>query len=400
MNKKRMFIGGGILGAVVLIAVLVISSGNAVASAQSVSTGTPLPPVNSGSQVIVDGKLIPLQGRQLAFPAGGRVAEVLVTEGDAVENGQLIASLDGKRQAEADLAAANLDLLSARKAQADLDRDAAVVTAQAALDEATARKAAEEARARVWDPSSTAEHGRMVDAQAWLDAIYSRYAYLQSTSDGGATSAQLTAQAYGEYIRAVQQFQAAEKDYEDSRTSGGSSASTAAADISRAQYALAKAKWESAVAELNRLNATGPSVEKAMADARVQSAEKRLAAAQSALDAHELRAPFAGVVVDLNARAGDDVAPGAEVAAVADLSAWEVETKDLGETDVTRIAVGDPATLTFDAVPGLEIPAKVTQISRLGREYQGEMTYRVTLQAASSDDRLFWNMTVMVKIHK
>jgi multidrug efflux pump subunit AcrA (membrane-fusion protein) len=400
MNKKRMFIGGGILGAVVLIAVLVISSGSAVASAQSVSTGTPLPPVTAGSQVIVDGRLIPQQGVELSAPAGGRVEDVLVAEGDTVAEGQVLVALSGRHQAEADAAAAGLELLSARKAQAELRRDKGILIAQAALDEAVTRKAAEEARVRVWDSTSTAEHERMTDAQQWLEAAYGRYATLQSADDGSAGSGMRIEHAYREYIRAAQDYQAAESDYENALVDGGSSTSTAAADISRAEYELARAKWESALAELNRLSGKGPETELAMADARVLSAEKRAAAAQSALEALELCAPFAGVVVDLSVKAGDYAAPGAEVVAVADLNAWDVETTDLSETDVTRIAVGDKAVLTFDAVPGLELPAEVVRISRLGKERQGEMTYRVTLALDGNDDRLLWNMTVMVKIQQ
>jgi multidrug resistance efflux pump len=393
-----MLIGGGLLGVAVLVVALVVSGNGGTASAQSVSTDTALPPVTSGSQVIVDGILLPCHGAQISSPAGGMVEEVLVAEGDTVETGQVLVALSGRHQAEAEVAAADLELLSAQKAQEDLRRDKGILLAQAALDEAVARKAAEEARARVWDSTSTAEKEKMQDAREWLEAMYGRYQYLQSVDDGSTSSLGKTEKAYRDYIQAAQAYQAAESDYNNSLVSGGSDTSTAAADVSRAEYELARARWESALAELNRLNTDGPATELAMADARVLSAEKRAAAAQAALEALELRAPFAGVVADLNVKIGEYAAPGMEVAAVADLSTWEVETTDLGETDVTRIALGDKAVLTFDAVPGLELPAEVVRISQLGKEYQGETTYRVTLKVEGNDGRLLWNMTVMVKI--
>jgi HlyD family secretion protein len=399
MKKKTILIGGGVVGVLTLVILLVATSGGGKAAAQSAPTSTLLPAVNSGAEVIVDGKLVPNPSAELAFPSGGLVEQVAVAEGGAVAKDQLLVSLRGREQAEAEVAAAQMELLSDQQALNDLRRNATVLAAQAALGEAGARKDVEETRAMVWDPSSTREHQRMEDARDWLEAVYSRYAYLQSQDDGSATSRNLNASAYREYTKALQEYQAAEGEYDAAVQSGGSGGATTDADIARARYALAKAKWEAALVELNRLNTGGPDEELALAEARVTNAEKRLAAAESALRTTELRAPFVGTVVYLDVKPGDFIAPGELAAAVADLGAWEVETTDLSEMDVNRIQSGDDAILTFDAIPGLQLPAKVIRVGQLGREYQGETTYGVTLRLSETDVRLRWNMTVMVKIH-
>jgi multidrug resistance efflux pump len=112
----------------------------------------------------------------------------------------------------------------------------------------------------------------------------------------------------------------------------------------------------------------------------------------------ELRSPVAGTVVFLDLKPGQVVSPGVVVAAVADLSVWQVKTVDLNETDVTKVAVGDRAILTFDAIPGLEIAGKVVAVSAYGQNRLGEIVYTVIVALEKTDARLRWNMTAMVKI--
>jgi macrolide-specific efflux system membrane fusion protein len=49
------------------------------------------------------------------------------------------------------------------------------------------------------------------------------------------------------------------------------------------------------------------------------------------------------------------------------------------ETDVARLAVGKPATLTFDALPGRPFRGNVTAVSPSGTLSQGVVTYPVSL---------------------
>ena len=54
----------------------------------------------------------------------------------------------------------------------------------------------------------------------------------------------------------------------------------------------------------------------------------------------DLKAPCAGVVAALDAKAGEFVQPGAVVASVADTSAWQVTTTDASSPPVTAVRSG------------------------------------------------------------
>ena len=95
----------------ILLSTLLISA-CATASAQELNDPTALPPVQDFA-VIAEGRLVPNQSVQLGFVSAGQVAEILVDEGDNVKSGDLIARLGDRETFEANLAAAELEALSA-----------------------------------------------------------------------------------------------------------------------------------------------------------------------------------------------------------------------------------------------------------------------------------------------
>lgn len=77
---------------------------------------------------------------------------------------------------------------------------------------------------------------------------------------------------------------------------------------------------------------------------------------------------------------------------------WRLETTDLTELDVAKVRVGAPTTLTFDALPGLELATKVTQIKAFGESHQGDIVYAVEIVPERYEPRLRWNMTASAAI--
>lgn len=153
MNKKRILIGGGIVGIAAVVCALAVARTGTVAGAQSAATGTLLPPVTGAGGIIADARVAPLSGAELAFPTGGVVAEVSVREGQTVRSGDVLARLAGYEQAESEVAAAQQALLAARQALEEAQRVGPLLAAQAALDERTAREAKEVAESNGWDTS-------------------------------------------------------------------------------------------------------------------------------------------------------------------------------------------------------------------------------------------------------
>jgi multidrug resistance efflux pump len=165
-----------------------------------------------------------------------------------------------------------------------------------------------------------------------------------------------------------------------------------------AELAEVEAAARQAQAQLDLLEA-GPRVQEiAAAEAAVSQAEAGLRQAQAALNDTELKAPFDGTVAVLHLREGEQVAPGAVVAEVGDLSWWQVETDDLSELDVVRVQPGVDVRVTFDAIPGLEARGKVERVQPKGEKKLGDMTYTVIVGLQNPDPRLLWNMTAVVSL--
>ncbi len=156
--------------------------------------------------------------------------------------------------------------------------------------------------------------------------------------------------------------------------------------------------YSAAKARLDTLQSPPRAADIAAADADIAVAQADLDRAKAALTDTELRAPFAGTIATVDAKVGEQVAPGAPIIRLADFTAWEIQTTDLTEINIVKVQVGDAATLTFDAIPGLELPGKVARIKALGENRQGDIVYTVTVTPDKLDERLRWNMTAKVSI--
>ena len=144
-------------------------------------------------------------------------------------------------------------------------------------------------------------------------------------------------------------------------------------------------------------------VEKESATVAMQAARSVEKSTRAALDAaeteithNELRAPWSGAVADLPLKMSVYVQPGQPVATIADFSGWKVETDNLTEIEVPKVAIGQQVVITPDALPELDLPGVVTDISTLHQEKRGDITYTVTVATEKSDTRLRWGMTMVV----
>lgn len=174
----------------------------------------------------------------------------------------------------------------------------------------------------------------------------------------------------------------------------------ATADVRRAEAALERAEIQ---LELVPDDASPAQLESAQAELRLAQAEltlarSALAEAEVALRQTELRAPFAGTVVRIEVSEGEQALAGETLITIADLSAWFLETTDLGELDVVRIAVGDRATITFEALPELTLSGTVDRINARGTAQQGGVRFDVVIAPDEHHPELLWNLTATVSI--
>lgn len=212
---------------------------------------------------------------------------------------------------------------------------------------------------------------------------------LESVRAGAATAVATAENAVIEAERALDDARTALDDLGTGRLSLG---------IALAQAELAAAEREAAALEQGRdpLDVALSAAELASAEANVASAEARLALVRVPLEERDLRAPFAGTIGSLDARVGERVSPGVVVVRIADLSAWRLETEDLDELSVVNLRENDRVTVTFDALPELEIVGTVVSIGAFGEEKQGAVTYTAVIDLEKHDERLRWNMTAAI----
>ncbi len=165
----------------------------------------------------------------------------------------------------------------------------------------------------------------------------------------------------------------------------------------------AQEKITEAERSLIKLQAGTASIDLALAQnsidqrrAAVADAEFKFADIQQTLQDHTIRAPFVGAVAKVTAQVGDQVSPSTVLAIL--LTPTKLAQISLNEVDATKVHVGQKATLTFDAIPGLTIAGSVYELDPLGTVTQGVVNYTVKTAFETQDERIKSGMSVAVSI--
>ncbi len=85
------------------------------------------------------------------------------------------------------------------------------------------------------------------------------------------------------------------------------------------------------------------------------------------------------------------------VLTLADLSRMQVETTDLSERDVVRVAVGQPVLVLIDALQ-LELAGHVARIAPQATIIGGDVVYTVLVDLDEQPPNLRWGMSADVEI--
>ena len=128
----------------------------------------------------------------------------------------------------------------------------------------------------------------------------------------------------------------------------------------------------------------------------VQQREDALLDAQEELADHYIRAPFDGIVAEVNAKKGESISSG-NIAVIL-ITEQKIAEITINEIDVAKIEVGQKTTITFDAIENLSITGKVTEIDTLGTVSQGVVTYDVKIAFDTQDERVKPGMSISVVI--
>lgn len=399
--------------------------------------------------VSAEAMVAPLREAPLSVPLSGQVAEIAVAEGDRVSEGDPLLQLAAAEQ-ETALQQARADL---KLAEAGLESAQAQLAA-ALGEKALAKLGVEAAGAQLAyleagptdEQIAVAESG-VNAAEAGISAAAGNQALVlegtQPTQLLAAESQLVLAQAAEKEVRdalfdakgdektrledqllaAVTNVNAARAALtelqggasQSERLSAGSAVAQAMArrDEAQAQLELlrsgaseealevARVEVRQAEAKLTRAELAAAQAELAVAQAQaaIEQAEADVVAAQIALNQMTLEAPFDGSIAKIAYRPGEVASPGVAAVEVVDFDGWLVETTDLNEQDVVALAVGFPAEIRLDALPGETLTGTVTKISPASNVVAGDVRYTVTIRLDDPGDLpLRWGMTALVDI--
>jgi RND family efflux transporter MFP subunit len=305
-------------------------------------------------------------------------------------------------QAAYDAAAANLKQTTAASAigyeliQAQTSYDAAVSSLT------SVRAKLDETRAGATNADLIAADSAVQQAEA---SLRSAQAKLDQTLQGATPADQVTAETAVDTARAnltaartklATLGQPTRQDVE----SGRANVASASAALDSAQTRLAQVQAGPTRTEIQAAQSTVASAQAALADKSGENArlsdievqqeavrQARLAVeqAQVDLDNTTLVAPFDGVVAAVTGNPGETAPTGTSgFITLVDPSAIRVDVT-VDETDVTRLAVGKSATITFDALSGQSFRGAVIAVSPSGTLSQGVVTYPVSLSIDAAD---------------
>jgi multidrug resistance efflux pump len=360
--------------------------------------------------VRAEGRVVPSHYANLSTAASGQVTELLVQEGDQVQAGAVILRLGDREQYQAQIAAAEMELLSAQQALEELQKNAGLELAQSRQALAEANKVLADYQDEYENlskpvPQADLEraHASVLMAQARLDKANDNLAKTEKhyRNKSHIMWLFLTKKQFKDLLDNLRTARDMAKDslyhaqqrYDDLLNHPDKVAlAQAQANVTLTQAKIARIQQDIAMFE------KGPDPDKvATAEARIKAAQTSLEAAQSALKDSEIVAPFSGEIADLSVHVGEWVTGSQPVVVLADLSQWEVQTDDLTELDVPEVRLGQTAVIRPDALPELELKGVVGTIKDLSEEKRGDVTYTATILLDQADPRLRWGMTVAVE---
>jgi multidrug efflux pump subunit AcrA (membrane-fusion protein) len=326
-------------------------------SSQTDATPTPLPtpvvpekPEYVAERGIVvkqlefTGRVSPVTEQELFFRSDGFVADVFAARGDEVQAGDVLAQLEISElqsqleNAELQLESAELNLSKAEQDNIDQLTDAQIQleNSELKLQQAQAGSASSSVvsadvnlkRAREREADAEREYNEALDRDWELEEVVDRY--------------------YDDWIRAQEDLRVAQAEY--NQAVGQSSSSSYDIRLIENEVALNQLKVEQLERGIDAQLALD--VEKARLD--VQEIERKIADAQ-------LIAPFDGVILSLNIKAGDSAQAFDAVMVLAEPDALEISA-DLGSEDLEQMSIGQVAAIQLRNRPEAALTGAVRQL--------------------------------------
>lgn len=128
----------------------------------------------------------------------------------------------------------------------------------------------------------------------------------------------------------------------------------------------------------------------------VQSAKLAVTEAQQTYNNYFIRAPFDGVIGLLPATLYSQASGGTNIATI--ISDQKIATLSLDEVDAATVKVGDPVSLTFNAINNFTATGTVSEVDLVGTVSSGVVSYGVKVTINTADARINPGMSVNATI--
>ncbi len=153
-------------------------------------------------------------------------------------------------------------------------------------------------------------------------------------------------------------------------------------------------------AQLAVTQAGSTSSDIAAQEAAVQEAQATVASAEANLGNAEIVAPMSGVITQQDAKVGQVASPGTPLVSIISDGNFEVDAL-VPETDIGKVAVGNPVNMTFDAFQGQTFTGKVFYIDPAQTITSGVVDYLVKVSfdtpSAAMKSGLTANLDIQTK---
>jgi HlyD family secretion protein len=416
LSNRKLMIGGGVLAVVLLAWFFWPRNGNG-REVTAVARGTIVQTIQ------VTGKTKPAQNIEMSFDRSGRIASAPVSVGDHVEPGQVLAALDsGDLYAQLKQQQAKLEALMKGARSED------VAVAQTAADKA--RSALDQALTDAYTNADDAVRNR---GDQFFDNPHTDYALLSPSlitldslrrdindrrqniertlsawkkmidNRSGSTSPLDEYRQANSALTEVKRYLEVLSSIVNSNYPNGINTATQLSGW-RADLSAARSEVNTSLSELSStfgswqeeqnkliLKKAPPTSE----DVKIEQAEIDGIRAQIAKNT--IIAPIAGIVTRQDASVGETAAAGVNVITVMSDGKFEIEA-DVPEVDIGKVAMGDTATVTVDALPGQLWSGRVTYIEPAETIVNGVVNYKIKVALTEADPRLKSGLTANLMI--
>ncbi|MEP7290050.1 MAG: efflux RND transporter periplasmic adaptor subunit [Chloroflexota bacterium] len=352
------------------------------AAARNATTITNRVTIDKGNVVLTvsaTGSIVATQASSLTFDTTGIVRQILVKEGQKVDAGQTLASVDDSSQQSA-VKQAELNLQAAQSALNKVLQPVDANTIAVAEADVKAAEGSYQSKA------SSVTAADLAAGQAKIQQAQSDFDYATKlmkgaggqygTDDPNYKLAQAQAgQASFNLANAQLSLQSAQQ---------GSSLKSAQANIALSQAKLAQTKAGPTQSDID------------LAQQNVVTAQFQLDQAKQTLAKTVLTAPYAGVVNQITAKVGQPASGTAMI--LTDLNTLYANI-NVDESDITQIAPGQKIDLTVDALPGVDIKGKVDRIYPIADSTAAVITYPVHITLDKMTQTIRAGMTANATIN-